>query len=186
MKNKNISPKKNFYCGDEVDYDDGKCVEQCDRCVDATGVDYGYLPEEHVELINKNIDEFDKKIKEQKQHLIDMMKQDEELGMYNETFDEYLQRVKDRRTEDGYKYTDEDFETYNEYIMDSWRCGISVYKCLEWMSFARDERHAKQELKYSEEDIESIIAETWIQCVKNDGNNFKAARDGIIEQFKIK
>jgi len=37
--------KKNFYCGDEVDYDD-KCLEQCDRCVDATGVDYGYLPEE--------------------------------------------------------------------------------------------------------------------------------------------
>jgi len=56
-------PKKNFYCGDEVDYDD-KCLEQCDRCVDATGVDYGYLPKEHVELINKNIDEFDEKIKE--------------------------------------------------------------------------------------------------------------------------
>ena len=36
--------KKNFYCGDEVDYDD-KCLEQCDRCVDATGVDYGYLEE---------------------------------------------------------------------------------------------------------------------------------------------
>ena len=58
-----IIPKKNFYCGDEVDYDD-KCLEQCDRCVDATGVDYGYLPKEHVELINKNIDEFDEKIKE--------------------------------------------------------------------------------------------------------------------------
>ena len=37
--------KKNFYCGDEVDYDD-KCLEQCDRCVDASGVDYGCLPEE--------------------------------------------------------------------------------------------------------------------------------------------
>jgi len=36
--------KKNFYCGDEVDYDD-KCLEQCDRCVDATGVDYGYIEE---------------------------------------------------------------------------------------------------------------------------------------------
>lgn len=48
------------------------------------------------------------------------------------------------------------------------------------------ERQAKRELRYSEEDIESIIAETWIQCVKNDGNNFEDARDGIIEQFKIK
>lgn len=74
--------KKNFYCGDEVDYDD-KCLEQCDRCVNATGVDYGYLPEES-----------------QKQHLIDMMKDDEDLGLYNETSDEYLQRIKDRWTED--------------------------------------------------------------------------------------
>ena len=58
-------PKKNFYCGDEVDYDD-KCLEQCDRCVDATGVDYGYLPEDS------------------KQNIIDMMKGDEELGLYDE------------------------------------------------------------------------------------------------------
>ena len=57
--------KKNFYCGDEVDYDD-KCLEQCDRCVDATGVDYEYLPEDS------------------KQTIIDMMKGDEELGLYDE------------------------------------------------------------------------------------------------------
>jgi len=38
-------PKKNFYCGDEVDYGE-QCDFQCDRCVDATGVDYGYLPKE--------------------------------------------------------------------------------------------------------------------------------------------
>jgi len=37
--------KKNFYCGDEIDYDDGKCVEQCKNCKDATGVDYGYIEE---------------------------------------------------------------------------------------------------------------------------------------------
>jgi len=76
---------------------------------------------------------------EQKQHLIDMMNNDEDLGLYNETFDEYLIRLKDRRTEDDYKYTDEDFEKYDEYIMDSWRCGISVYKCLEFMYFAEKE-----------------------------------------------
>jgi hypothetical protein len=40
-----IYPKKNFYCGDEVDYGE-QCDFQCDRCVDATGVDYGYLPKE--------------------------------------------------------------------------------------------------------------------------------------------
>jgi hypothetical protein len=37
--------RKNFYCGDEVDYGE-QCDFQCDRCVDATGVDYGYLPKE--------------------------------------------------------------------------------------------------------------------------------------------
>ena len=36
--------KRNFYCGDKVDYDE-QCLEQCDRCVDATGVDYGYYDE---------------------------------------------------------------------------------------------------------------------------------------------
>ena len=61
-----IIPKKNFYCGDEVDYGD-KCSEQCDGCVNSTGVDYGYLPKKHVEFINDNIDEFDEKIKEFKQ-----------------------------------------------------------------------------------------------------------------------
>jgi len=42
-------PKKNFYCGDEVDYDD-KCLRQCENCNDATGVDYGYI--EDASLIN--------------------------------------------------------------------------------------------------------------------------------------
>ena len=41
--------KKNFYCGDEVDYED-KCLEQCENCNDATGVDYGYI--EDAALIN--------------------------------------------------------------------------------------------------------------------------------------
>ena len=247
-------PKKNFYCGDEVDYDD-KCLEQCDGCVDATGVDYGYLPKEKPKypiggyapgnyMCNcstcKTQFQGDKRAVQcepcavkmiQKQHLIDMMKQDEELGMYDETFDEYLQRVKDRRTEDNYKYSDEELVLYNEYIMDSWRCGISVYKCLEFMYFAekeiqpqqiwneekkkglkelieeykqeltyseaarKEERindsnffksQTKKQLRYSEEDIENIIAETWIRCVGNDGNNFKDAKDKIIEQFKNK
>jgi hypothetical protein len=40
-----IYPKNNFYCGDEVDYGE-QCDFQCDRCVNATGVDYGYLPKE--------------------------------------------------------------------------------------------------------------------------------------------
>ena len=52
-----------------------------------------------------------------------------------ETFESYLQRLKDRRTEDDYKYTDEDFEKYKDYIRDCWLTNLSVYKCLEFMYF---------------------------------------------------
>lgn len=52
-----------------------------------------------------------------------------------ETFESYLQRLKDRCTEDDYKYTDEDFEKYKDYIRDCWLTNLSVYKCLEFMYF---------------------------------------------------
>lgn len=55
-----------------------------------------------------------------------------------ETFSEYLKRLKDRRTEDGYGYTDEDFTLYNSYIRDCWITNLSVYKCLEFMYFEKD------------------------------------------------
>jgi hypothetical protein len=58
-----------------------------------------------------------------------------------ETFEQYLQRLKDRRTEDDYKYTDEDFIQYEEYIRDCWLTNLSVYKCLEFMYFAEKEIH---------------------------------------------
>ena len=85
--------KKNFYCGDEVDYDD-KCLEQCDGCVDATGIDYGYLPKEiHLEdIFNDEKKEGVKKLI-QKQKLIDMMEQDEQLGLYQETPEEVAERL---------------------------------------------------------------------------------------------
>ena len=50
-----------------------------------------------------------------------------------ETFEDYLQRLKDRRTEDNYKYTDEDFKNYIHYIFDCYEKNLSVYKCLEFM-----------------------------------------------------
>jgi len=40
-KLENSKRKRNFYCGDKVDYDE-QCLEQCDGCIDCTGVDYGY------------------------------------------------------------------------------------------------------------------------------------------------
>ena len=77
--------KKNFYCGDKVDYDE-QCSEQCDGCVDATGIDYGYLPKEiHLEdIFNDEKKEGIKKLI-QKHKLTTMMEQDEQLGLYEET-----------------------------------------------------------------------------------------------------
>ena len=42
------------------------------------------------------------------------------------------------------------------------------------------------EKSYSEEEVKDIMAETWIRCVGNDGNDFKELRDKILKQFKKK
>lgn len=65
------------------------------------------------------------------------------------TFEDYLQRLKDRRTEDNYKYTDEDFIQYQEYIKDCYNTNLSVYKCLEFMYFT--EREIKLEDVFNDE-----------------------------------
>jgi len=81
-------------------------------------------PEQEITLEDIFNEEKKKGVKE----LIDKHKQ--------ETLEQYLQRIKDRRTEDDYKYTDEDFEKYKQYISDCCKSGMSVYKCLEFMYFA--------------------------------------------------
>jgi hypothetical protein len=55
-----------------------------------------------------------------------------------ETFEEYLKRLKERRTEDNYKYTDEYFEKHNNYIKNCYKTRLSVYKCLEFMYFENE------------------------------------------------
>lgn len=54
-----------------------------------------------------------------------------------ETFESYLERLKARRTEDEYIYTDEDFTLHNTYIRNCWLTNLSVYKCLEFMYFKK-------------------------------------------------
>lgn len=134
---------------------DGDKVEFTETLVNPMGreVDPNDLGQNHSKCVWYSKPYLDEK-EEQKQHLIDMMNDDEDLGLYNETFDEYLIRLKDRRTEDNYKYTDEDFEKYDEYIMDSWRCGMSVYKCLEFMYFA--EKEIKVEDVFNDEKREGV------------------------------
>lgn len=45
--------RKNFYCGNEVDYDE-QCPEQCENCNDCTGVDYGFIPKEDLGYTTKS------------------------------------------------------------------------------------------------------------------------------------
>ena len=71
-----------------------------------------------------------------------------------ETFDEYLIRLKNRRTEDDYKYTDEDFKNRIHYIFDCYEKDLSVYKCLEFMYFV--EREIQPEQIWNEEKKEGI------------------------------
>ena len=95
---------------------------------------------------------------EQKQHLVDMMISDEELKLYDEElepYENYLKRLKERRTEDNYKYSDEDFEKYDEYIKDCWKGNMSVYKCLEFMYFA--EKEIKVEDVFNDDKKEEVV-----------------------------
>jgi hypothetical protein len=96
-----------------------------------------------------------------------------------ETFEDYLQRLKDRRTEDDYKYTDEDFEKYNDYIKDCYKSGMSVYKCLEFMYFAEKDmdnqlfnREPREEIQpeqiWNDEKIENI--KEFIKKHKDENN----------------
>jgi hypothetical protein len=111
-----------------------------------------------------------------------------------ETFEDYLQRLKDRRTEDDYKYTDEDFKNYIHYIFNCYETNLSVYKCLEFMYFAERDiddtlfnREPRQERRYSGEEVNSIIAEAWNSCEDNEGDEtFTQARGRILNQYKHK
>lgn len=55
-----------------------------------------------------------------------------------ESFENYLERLKSRRDEDQYGYSDKDFEKYKDYIIKCWKSNLSVYKCLEWMYFENE------------------------------------------------
>jgi hypothetical protein len=111
-----------------------------------------------------------------------------------ETFDEYLQRLKDRRTEDDYKYSDEDFNDYIYHILDCYEKNISVYKCLEFMYFMK--REPIQELGilevpmpvYKKESLEEAVDKAsllefpikeWYRSDDYNREEITAARDGF-------
>jgi hypothetical protein len=61
------------------------------------------------------------------------------------TFDEYFSGVKNLRTENGYRYTDQDLENHIEYFKSCWEQNISCYISLEMLWFETEE--GKQNFK---------------------------------------
>jgi hypothetical protein len=49
--------------------------------------------------------------------------------------DNYILRLKARRNEDNYTYTDDDFIKYQSYIRRCFENNLSTYKCLEFMYY---------------------------------------------------
>jgi len=103
-----------------------------------------------------------------------------------ETFEQYLQKLKDRRTEDEYRYTDEDFKKYIHYVFDCYEKGMSVYKCLEFMYFAERDmddqlfnRESKQES--TADYIDRHIVQAMVEVAKQEQHDFLP---GFIKQFE--
>jgi hypothetical protein len=101
-----------------------------------------------------------------------------------EAFEDYLQRLKDRRTEDDYKYTDEDFEKYERYIRDCCKNGMSVYKCLELMYFAKKDMDDQLFNREPKQETLEEVAEIWVnnrftKQIKDE--DIYASKSSIIE-----
>jgi flavodoxin len=114
-------------------------------------------------------------------------------NMKQETLEQYLQRLKDRRTEDDYKYTDEDFEKYKQYISNCYKSGMSVYKCLEFMYFAEKDiddqlfnRESKQETleKLADKWVFETNGHKWSNNNNEAGDNFGSFIAGFKEAEK--
>ena len=190
-------PRKNFYCGDEVDYDD-KCLEQCDGCVDATGVDYGYLPKEKPKypiggyapgnyMCNcstcKTQFQGDKRAVQcepcaikmvQKQNIIDMMKGDEELGLYDEIQPEQIWNEEKKK---GIKQLIQD---HKKETLEEAAERLFPNKMEEYDIFLMGAKW-QQERSYSEEDLK----ESWLNGMESD-NGFFGSFEDWFEQFKKK
>ena len=147
--------KKNFYCGDEVDYDD-KCLEQCDGCVDATGIDYGYLPEDS------------------KQNIIDMMKGDEELGLYDEIQPEQIWNEEKKK---GIKQLIQDHkqETLKEAAEREYP---TIHEQYQYDAFIEGAKWQKDQYTIEEQHIERSIGELEKEYIKgfNQGSYWQQER----------
>ena len=78
-------------------------------------------------------------------------------------------------------------QTAVEFILEKMQSGKWEYTTwAEREQIFEQAKEMEKQQSYSEEEVKNIMAETWIKCVSNDGNNFKELRDKILEQFKNK
>ena len=165
--------KKNFYCGDEVDYDD-KCLEQCDGCVDATGVDYGYLPEEETKCYCGHTTTCDCGPEDSKQNIIDMMKGDEELGLYDEIQPEQIWNEEKKK---GIKQLIQDHkkETLEEAAEREYS---TIHEQYQYDAFIEGAKWQKGQYTIEEQHIERSIGELEKEYIKgfNQGSYWQQER----------
>jgi hypothetical protein len=103
--------------------------------------------------------------------------------------------------EDTIEFTEADIETFTDWIFNPAEPNQALIDAAERLKgkelFKESNDRARkilseikslpiQERSYSEEEVKDIMAETWIRCVGNNGNDFKELRDKILEQFKNK
>jgi hypothetical protein len=102
-------------------------------------------PKQHLEFINSNIEEFEGKLKEfkqeQKQYLIDIMRGDEELGLYNELYNEPKQETLEEAAENNYPEG------------DVWTIEQALIRRLAFINGAKEQ--AKR--MYSEEEVRKLL-----------------------------
>jgi hypothetical protein len=115
--------RKNFYCGDEVDYGD-QCIFQCENCVDATGVDYGYLPYEEDLMMEVPMAQYPKILKHEFKVVTTEDIVGKRLEKYSERFDNDKSPIGNPETW-GKRLVDETLEeAYNK-----------IYKSIDFTEF---------------------------------------------------
>jgi len=134
---------------------------------------------------------------EQKQHLIDMMKGDEELGLYDESREIKVEDIfNDEKRENIKKFIDEikNPSEPNQALKDAAERYSKIYRCPatndneyckhDIISAFNNGAKWQQERSYSEEDVKNAFLDGW---ELRDGDlPFPKAKNKWFEQFKKK
>jgi hypothetical protein len=115
--------------------------------------------------------------KEQKQHLIDMMKKDEELGLYDEPFKHKVETIPTEEIlanrSNAYEFIDFDKQETQQVIDEDFDGGLTMGQIIP-----------KEERMYSEEDVKSAFLDGWM--LRDGDLPFPKAKKKWFNEFKKK